>query len=81
VSHSESEKLGFLDNKRKVFEDLYRALRVRELAIAQLTVDELDEKKRAICIYALEERRQQMLLLGSDFSVLYDPLEANIRAI
>lgn len=81
VSDSESERLGFLDNKRKVFEDLYRALRFRELAIAQLTVDDLDEKKRAICTYALEERRQQMLLLESDFSVLYDLLESRIMAI
>ena len=81
VSDSESEKLGFLDKKRKAFEDLYRALRVRELAIAQLTVSDLDEKKRAICTCALEERRQQMLLLESDSSALYDLLESHVMAI
>ena len=81
VSDSEREKLGFLDKKRKAFEDLYRALRVRELAIAQLTVNDLDEKKRAICTCALEERRQQMLLLESDSSAVYDLLESQVMAI
>jgi hypothetical protein len=81
VSHSESQELGFLDNKRKVYEDLYRTLRVRELAITQLTLDDLDEKKRTICINALEERRQQMLLLENDLSVWNDLLETRIMAI
>ena len=72
------QEFEFLDNKRKVFEDLYRALRVRELAITQLIMDDLDEKKRAVCTYALEERRQQILSLESDFSVLNDTLETHL---
>jgi hypothetical protein len=81
VSYFESKKLGFLDNKRKACEDLYRALRARELAITQLTVNDLDEKKRAVCTCALEEWRQQMLLLESDFSALYDLLESHVMVI
>lgn len=81
VSYFESKKLGFLDNKRKACEDLYRALRARELAITQLTVNDLDEKKRAVWTCALEEWRQQMLLLESDFSALYDLLESHVMVI
>jgi len=72
------QEFEFLDNKRKVFEDLYRALRVRELAVTQLIMGDLDEKKRAVCTYALEERRQQILSLESDFSVLNDTLETHL---
>jgi hypothetical protein len=43
-------------------------------------VEDLDEKKRAICTCALEERRQQMLL-ESDFSAMYDILESHAMMI
>ena len=81
VSQYETHKVQFEENKDAAFEELYRALRIRELAIAQLTLDNLDEEMQDLCISALAERRELMVSMESGFSHWNDLFETRNTAI
>jgi hypothetical protein len=81
VSQYEAHKDQFKENKDGAFNELYRALRIMELAIAQLTLDNLDEEMHEFCINALTERRELMVSMESEFSHWNDLLETRNTAI
>jgi hypothetical protein len=58
----------FIDYRDGVFQDLYEALKIRDLAIGQLTLDGLDQEMREFCTNTLDERNELILTLESYYS-------------
>ena len=81
ISQYEIHRGKFLESKESVFKGLFGALRIRELAIAQLTLDDLNDEMREFCSAALEERRDLMLSLERDFLLWHDLLQTRNTAI